>query len=551
MRVHLLAVLLLQTGCTGVISGTPPSTRGDDPQTPAANAGASSSGGALVETPTRTPLRRLTRAQYERAVQDLLGVNDAFAESFGPDELVGGFASNLTTLVSVSLLENYALAAERAAAAAVAAGLGRFSPCTPATMAEADCATLFIAAFGKRAFRRPLTSEELARYQAVYDVGRGAEGDFAAGVTLVVTALLQSPHFLYLPELGGVLDSAQQVLPLTPYETAARLSFFLLGSIPDEVLMSAADQGLLSTAADMAEQAQRLLATPRAGETLVHFHRQWLQVNDVLSTEKDATLFPAFGAELKQAMNDEIAAFVTSVLREGDGTLGTLLGASFSVISGPLYELHGLAPPADASLPARVELPAGQRAGLFTLPGVLATYAHPDQSSPVARGFLVSDRLLCLTPEPPPPGVDAIVAPPDPNVTTRQRLEQHRADPACAGCHGLMDPYGLTFEHFDAIGRYRTHDGSQSVDASAELPGIGAVDDAVEMLKLLAESDDVRRCVARQWFRFANGRLENATDQATIALALAGFEASGYRVPDLLVALAASENFRRRSPIEP
>jgi hypothetical protein len=164
---------------------------------------------------------------------------------------------------------------------------------------------------------------------------------------------------------------------------------------------------------------------------------------------------------------------------------------------------------------------------------------------------LVSDKLLCVTPPPPPPDVDTTVPPPDPNVTTRQRLASHRTKATCASCHGLMDPYGLTFEHYDGIGRFRTMDGNQQVDASGMLPTVGAVDDAVDLMGRLAKSDQVRRCMVQQWFRFALGRMEVDKDAPTINVVHEAFVRSDYRIPDLVVAMASSEGFRYRSPLVP
>lgn len=536
--------------CTGFVSGpSDQGAAGPDAWGSSGSSGSSgSAGGSGVAAATRTPLRRLTRAQYNSAVRDILGVTANFSQGFGPDEDAGGFASNITALVSTALVDNYAQTAEKVAAAALANGVASFSPCGAASN---ECAASFIAAFGRRAFRRPLEQDELARYQTVYDVGRGSNDDFEAGVELVIAAMLQSPYFLYLPELGRPQQAGEVGLALSSHELATRLSFFLLGSTPDAALATAADQGLLDSDEQVASQARRLLGTPAATESLLSFHRQWLQLSDLLSTEKDNATYPDFTPELRQAMNDEVTAFVTSVLRDGDGRLDTLLTSDVSFIRGPLYRLYGLPAPASADVVTRVTLPAGQRAGLLTLPGVLATYGHPDQSSPVARGFLVSDRLLCVTPPAPPPDIDTTVPAPDPSVTTRQRLEQHRKDPTCAACHALMDPYGLTFEHFDGIGRYRSHDGVQPVDSSSTLPDIGLVTDAVDLLKRLARSEAVRACAVKHWFRYANGRVETEGDAATLAAARERFESAEQHIPELLVALATSSGFRRRPSIVP
>ena len=529
------AALFAIAACNGSIGG-PAGSRGGG-EGPVPNG---------VETPGRTPLRRLTNAQYNETIHTLLGIDGDYAQTFGPDEEVGGFASNVTVPVSATLVEKYRETAERLAEQAVTAGLARLAPCAPPKSTADACANQFIPDFGKRAFRRPLSPEEVDRYQAVYAAG---SGDFVTGIKLVISAMLQSPYFLYLPEVGEPAGAGNTV-PLTPYEVASRLSYFLLRTMPDDELFLAADNRKLTTTSEIAAQALRLLGTSQGSDAVVSFHREWLMLDNILSTAKDATAYPDFTPAVRQAMNDEVSAFVNAVLRDGDARLETLLSANFSFIQGPLYDLYGLPlPTTGATTPKRVEFPAGQRAGLLTLAGTLATFAHPDQSSPVARGLLVSEKLLCVTPGLPPPDVDTTVPPPDPNVTTRQRLESHRNSPTCNACHGLMDPYGLTFENYDGIGRYRTKDGIQPVDATETLSEIGPVKNAVDLMEHLASSDQVRRCVVQHWFRHALGRVEAETDAATLSLVLAAFARADYRIPDLLVAMASSDGFRYRSPI--
>jgi len=235
---------------------------------------------------------------------------------------------------------------------------------------------------------------------------------------------------------------------------------------------------------------------------------------------------------------------------QSDGKLTTLLTAPFAFPSGPLQALYGLTGAARPTA-TRTDLPKGQRAGLLTLAGVMAVYAHPDQSGPVGRGYLVSDRLLCITPPPAPDDVVAMLPPPNPNQTTRERLEAHRTNPTCSSCHGLMDPYGLTFENYDAIGRYRMTEGTRPVDASGKaLPGgVGDVTNAVDLMGKLAVNQTVRDCLAKQWFRYALGREDRAEDKGTLDAALSAFGKADYKMSDLVVGLATSSGFRYRSPI--
>jgi hypothetical protein len=507
-------------------------------------------GASVPETPTATPLRRLTRAQYSNTIRDLLGLGGEFGATFAGDDDAGGFRSNIVSPVSEPQVEQYYRSAEEAAAKAVAAGLDKLAPCAP-PKPEATCVDEFVSGFGKRAFRRPLTGEEVERYKQVFQAGR-AGGDLGSGVSLVITAMLQSPSFLYLPELGDARAVEKDGVPLDPYEVASRLSYFLLGSMPDQELFAAADAKALRTPDQIAAHVRRLLKSDRARDSIVSFFEQWLELADLPAIDKDMTLFPEFTPPLRAAMRDEIAAFADHVVRASDGKLSTLLTSVLSFPSGPLLPIYGL-PARTGPATTPVPLPKEQRAGLLTLAGVMAVYAHPDQSGPVGRGYMVSDKLLCITPPPPPDDVNSMLPKPDPSVTTRARLEKHRTDPACANCHALMDPYGLTFENYDAIGRWRDSDGRNPVDASGRgLPGgVGDVKDALELMAKLGNSEVVRGCMVKQWFRYGFGRQEVTSDEGTLSAALAAFAAKDHAIPDLLVGLASSRGFRYRPMLTP
>ena len=557
-----LALALAMVGaCVGTVGSekTPGSSEPAGPPGSTGSGGAGSGGGGNSMTGTepgkgtpppppsvtgRTPLRRLTRPQFNNTIRDLLGLEGDFAAGFGVDEDGSGFRSNITSPVSASQVDKFDQVAADLATRAVAAGVEKLAPCAPPRGAEATCADEFLRDFGKRAFRRPLTAEELARYKTVYQAGRGA-GDFPAGITLVLSAMLQSPNFLYIPEIG-LKGTGSGPVTLDRYEVASRLSYFLTDSMPDPELFAAADADKLRTADEMGAQAARLLKTDRAREVTVGFFKQWLEIEAMGTVEKDAQAYPTFNPELRAAMQAEIETFVSHVLRDGDGKLSTVLTAGFSFPKGPLGAVYGV-PAADT----RVDLPAGQRAGLFTLPGIMAMYGHPDQSAPVSRGYLVADKLLCNTPPPAPDNVEITVPKPDPNKTTRERFEAHRSNPSCASCHALMDPYGLAFEHYDGMGRYRQMDGNRPVDAAGELPGLGPIKNAVEMMPKLAGSPEVISCMTRQWFRFAFGRMDGDIDKGTLTALQDSFTRAEHRIPDLITTLATAPAFRQRPPLSP
>jgi hypothetical protein len=279
---------------------------------------------------------------------------------------------------------------------------------------------------------------------------------------------------------------------------------------------------------------------------MASFYLQWLESVELTTVDKDAKLFPQWNPALRQAMRDELAAFGTRVTLEGDGKLSSLLTAGYSYPNQALGALYGVQG-ADGN--KQVSFPTGQRAGIYTLAGVMALYAHTDQSRPVGRGYLVADKLLCNPPPQPPNNVDANLPPVDPNLTTRERLEQHRKDPACSGCHALFDPFGMTFEIYDAVGAFRTEDGKKPVDSSGtNLPGgLPDAKNAIDLMTTLAKHDDVRACMVKQWFRYAFGRMETGDDNGTLAAAQSAFTNADFNVRDLLVGIAASRGFRYRA----
>ncbi len=495
-----------------------------------------------------TDLRRLTASQYNHTVRDLLGFTDDVAADFSADERIGPFYSNVTAPIGDLQAEQYMDAAEKLALRSIE-DLGTLLPCDPTASGEDECAAQFIAEFARKAYRRPVSTDELADLQQVFDSGR-AVADFGNGIRLVVQGILQSPYFLYHVETGEGAATDGSMVPLTNHEVAARLSYFLWDTMPDDVLAAAADAGELATADQLTAQVDRMLDDPRAQDGIGSFHLQWLGVDDADDVEKNPAVFPEFSPQLAAAMKAETAQFANYVVLESTGTLTELLTAEFTLTDDPtLLALYGATLPPDHVAGEPVALPAGQRRGLLTQAAVLATHAHPDQTSPVHRGKFVRENLLCHLLPPPPPDVDDNPPAIDPDATTRERFDQHRADPACAACHNLMDPIGLTFENYDSTGAWRTMEGTFDVDASGELVGTdvdGPVANAVAMADKLAMSEQVQQCVARQWFRFAFGRAESSEDACTTDGLDRAFADSGQDVRELIKQLAISTTFRNR-----
>jgi hypothetical protein len=486
-------------------------------------------------------MRRLTRDQYRNTIRDLVGVTDAVAASAlpGDDAIQDRFFSNTVSPLQTIDVGKYADAADAIAQKAVA-NLTTLLPCDPKAVGDAACARSFIASFGKRAYRRPLTPEEAQLMQAVFAAG----DDFPTGIRLVVSAVLQSPKFLYLRE-PVPLTAGGKIVGVDGWAMAQRLSYFLLNTMPDEGLFAAAEAGRLATAEQVAGEADRLMKDPRFRGTLDAFHEEWLQLGTLAGAEKDAQLFPSWNPALRDAMGEESRRFVEYVFTEGDRRLETLLSAPFSFLNGPLFAHYGVKPGPDWQ---RTDLPAGERAGLLTQAGLLSTLAHDNRTSYILRGKMVREALFCSAPLVAPPDVPAEPKV-DPNASAKARSEAHRKDPACATCHELFDPIGFAFEIYDATGKYRTTDAAGPIDAKVQLTRTANLDgktaaNAIELSKLLATADEVRDCVARQWMRFALGRDDAKEDEPSLTGAIKAFKDGGAKLPDLLAAVVRSDAFR-------
>ncbi len=509
----------------------------------AAGAPAPVANGCSVPTAGSAPMRRLTREQYVHAVRDLLGISLDIGSLLPNDERLSTFRSNVVAPVSGLDVEQYAEVAELVAGEAVR-DVDRLVACDRTRSDAAECARRFIQRVGKLAHRRPLTPAEDAAYHALFT--QYGASDFAQGIAVVIEAMLQSPAFVYQVELP---QPGVGVQPLSGHELATRLALFLWSTVPDDALLELAARGELATAGQVAAQARRMLADPRARAAMGTFHLQWLAIDGLRERKKDADAFPSYTPALAEAMLAETADFASHVILEGEGRLETLLTSSSSFGSAELLALYGV---------TRTNMPAGeptaldvtQRAGVLTHASFLAAHAHANQSSPVLRGKAIRTSLLCDAPPAPPPDVNTTPPEPAPDATTRERFAAHTAQPRCASCHVRLDPVGFGFEHYDAIGRYRTDDQGEPVDASGEIAGTrdadGPFQGAVALAARLAKSEQVRRCVTKHWLEYALGRGVSDADACSEEAAYAAFAAADFKLVELLVAIAQSDAFRSR-----
>lgn len=496
----------------------------------------------------RTPLRRLTRSEIDRSLSLLLGVDARARETLTPDERMGPFYSNAVAPVDELAVTQFSELAERVAIAA-APRMQELAGCN--LEMDAACPAAFIVRFGRDAYRRPLEPSEVTALSMVFEAGRAA-GGAATGFQTVVSAMLQSPFFLYHDDTwsgGAVAHPSATPVTADPYVLASRLAFFLIGQGPDAELMTAAAAGRLAEQTDIDAQVARLLSLRESHHVVGDFHRQWLGLGDLSSVDRSTELFPMFGPELVTAAEQETELFANYVLRQGDARLKTLLTSSQGFPNGPLFGVYGVSAPTGYTAGTPVALDPTQRFGLLTQAAFLMKWAHAEQTSPVHRGIVVRENLLCGHILPPPANLVITLPPPSEVTTTRQRFAEHVASPACGACHKDIDPLGLAFEHYDSVGRYRTNDGLSAVDASGAFTNVrddlkGTFANAGEMVQKLAASSEVRDCTSRQWFRFALGRVESLADVCTVAALQGNFDTSQGNVTALLSSIARSEAFR-------
>ena len=427
------------------------------------------------------------------------------------------------------------------------ANLAALVPC-PATDGE-SCARSFIENFGKRAYRRPLAPSEATALLEVFKAG-SSNGGFGHGIELVLQAVLQAPSFLYRLELGQKAGSDAGTVKLTPYEIAARLSYGIWSTMPDELLTRAADAGELDTAEQIGAQARRMIADPRARTTMVDFVGRWFGLEHLTEVMKDPAEYPEFNQELIGSMRAGVNGFVDDLLGQGDGRFEQLLLAPHALVDARTASLYGVAAPAGGQL-GKVTLPGGRRFGLLTDVGILTAHTFADSSAPIHRGKFVRERLLCT--DPPNPPADLMIEPPTPRpgVSTRERLKEHTDIPACSGCHELMDPIGFAFGNFDGLGRWRDLDQGKPVDNAGRMTfsdvdgdykGVG------ELAAKLASSAKVRECVAGTFLRFASGT-ESAIDECAQKKLQTAFAASKGDLRELVVAITRTDAFRYRRAI--
>jgi hypothetical protein len=445
---------------------------------------------------------------------------------------------------SAQLIDAYASMAEQAASDLVAdvPRRQRLVGCAPTGAGDTACLQRFIRGWGRKAFRRPLAEEEVQAFTAVAAAQANLENDFWEGLRTALEVMLQAPSFLYREDRGTPAAERPGLVLLDDYSVASRLSFYLWNRGPDDALLALAAEGGLRTREQVAQQVDRMLVDPRAGETIREFYRQWLALDGLLGVTRDPVLYPDFSPALVASMQEE----TLRTLEDAAGTdFMSVVETAQTQVDPALARLYGV--PAPAAGFTRVTLPP-ERRGLLGQASFLTNGEKRDGTSPTRRGLLVQKRLLC-TLVPPPPANAGTVLPPvaEETKTARQRLAAHASNPSCSGCHVMMDGIGLGLEKFDAIGRYRETENGAPIDDSGQLVLSGVrvpFTGAAELSSLLRKAPETRRCLEQHFVRWSMGRRPAAPDQALLEALDQAFTGGGQRFQVLLKTYATSDAFR-------
>lgn len=539
-----LAGALFLGACVGQIeSGAGASRRSSDPADDERTAAATPPPGFEA---VASPMRRLTTTEYANSIQFLTGekvstpIEAIDYDTYDFSSVGAGFVT-----LSEQGIEQFNAAAQAVAQRALATseGVSRIVGCTP-TSAEDPCIEAFVKRFGRLAWRRALEADEVTRYTGLVRSNATVMGGVAPAIESVVAGLLSSPNFLFRVELGEK-DTTTGVQRFTGYEIASRLSFLLIGTTPDDALLTAAENGALFTPTELAGQASRLLATPAARDALLGFFTEHFGLEGLDSLSKDPAHYTEASATLGQSMRSEIDRTLEDIVFTRNTDFRELFDTKTTFANGEMSSIYGT--PASGTDFTKISLPTqGGRAGLLGLAGILALKAHAVLTSPTLRGKFVRERLLCQQVAPPPANVDAVKfmeTATTTHVTMRQALEQHATNPTCAGCHKMMDPIGYGLEHFDAVGAYRADDQGLTLNTATDLDG-KPFDGPAELGALLRDDPRTAQCIVSKFYTYANGHAPTSGEKVAIDQIQGAFQSSGFRLLALVTETVKAPGFR-------
>jgi hypothetical protein len=424
--------------------------------------------------------------------------------------------------------------------------------CDPTKTGETPCARQIAENLAHRAYRRPVTADDVARLMRFYDEGRLDNGTFDQGITETVAGVLTSPDFLFRSIQTPKTVSKNGEFPLSDLELASRLSFFLWSTGPDEELLKLAEAKQLTKPGAIDAQVKRMLADARAESLVTSFAMKWLNLNSLDLVKPDAKIFPNFNSTLRQDFVTETEKFVGSILLQ-NRSVTELLTSDQTFVNDTLARYYGIQGPPTSAF-KQVTLTDPNRFGLLGKGAVLMRTSYGDRTSPVLRGAWVLDKIIGTPPTPPPPNVDSNLAEPSAAApkTVRERLEAHRNKPACNQCHGVIDPVGLPLENFDAIGAYRTADrqaGNAKIDASTVMPNGVAINGPVQLREELSKNpENFVGAMTEKLTMYAINRQLESFDMPQVRRVVRDAKKDNYTLASLVLGIVNTDAFRKQAP---
>jgi len=507
--------------------------------------------------PTTSQIPRLTNAEYDRTIRDLLGVTALTASA-------GSTPSNLLATDQGGGLTDVGWAAYKTVGDEIATQVlgdatlkAKFMSCDPSA---GTCLHDTAVSFGRKAFRRPLTTDEIAAFDTVIAAGKDVTptGAPAEVAQMLLYTFLVSPSFLMREELQDTSDGAGHNT-LSPYEVASRLSFTLWGSTPDDTLNQAADSGQLTTPAQILTQAQRMLMDPRARDMIQSFHRYYMLMGTNTrwdNTNHDSTAFPAFSTSLVPTLQQETELFFDDIVFLKGGSFQDLLTSSTAFVNAATAPFYGLDPSKFGATLTETTLDA-TRPGFLTRLGFLNAYSHYSSTSPILRGAFITKQVLGIQIGAPPPGAEqtALPAASDMLDTNRKRYDAMTSDQACIGCHHpFINPPGFALEAFNAVGSWQTMeaDTKATIDTTADInlddSGTNTVHvtGPADLMAAIASAPGAKVQYASKWVSYAYERESDPGDACTVQQLAAKMTSNGYTVMNLLADLTQTLSFRVR-----
>jgi hypothetical protein len=510
--------------------------------------------GPMAVDPGTKSVHRLNAAEYNATVADVLGTTLQPASSSWLGGELGGF-DNISDVLDMNAeqYERY-LNAATSIADDVFASADAKAKVMICTAADNACAQNIISKTGLRLFRRPLATDEVATYLKVYTAARGHMETHEGAVKQVLIALLGSSEFLYRIETDPDPKSTAKH-PLTSYELASRLSYFLWSSAPDDALLAAAADNSILQSDKLTAAVDRMLMDPTKGTRFIeNFAGQWLGARKLPDHAAAPAVYPEWSTAVATSLSKEMYMFFAEFVK-GDRPWTDFLKADINFVDAGVAKLYGMPARATGTGIQRVEIKDDERYGFAGLGGFLAMSALPERTSPTLRGRWVLHNLLCLEAPPPPPGTPelGVAGGLDPEKNIRAALEEHRKSPSCAACHALFDPYGLSLEQFDGIGKFRTTyaDGS-TIDPTTELLASPAFPQGLKFTGLDGMTEAVTRdprfseCVMDNLFTYSLGRLVTDADRPYLAAVQAEWKKGALTLRRLIQSLVLAETFRFR-----